>query len=101
MADDLDAEVAALWQRLKPAALERCDVLRRASATAPDADLLGEARSESHKLAGALGMYGLVEAGALASRIDALVVDGALSDGRRAEVATLVDELADAVRADR
>jgi len=101
MPDDLDAEIAALWQRTKPAALARCDVLRRAAASPPGTELLEEARSEAHKLAGALGMYGLAEAGEHASRIDALVLDGGLSDGRRDEIAGLVEQLVHAVQADR
>jgi hypothetical protein len=46
-------------------------------------------------------MFGLVVAGDLAVRMDALVSDGALEDGRRADVAAMAAELATAIEDER
>jgi HPt (histidine-containing phosphotransfer) domain-containing protein len=92
----VDDELAEIWLLSKPAIVERCDTVRRA-ATTGDESTFEDARSDSHKLAGSVGMFGFAEAGRLASELDALVSRGALADDRRAAVAELVDRLAAAI----
>jgi HPt (histidine-containing phosphotransfer) domain-containing protein len=61
--DDLDATIAALWREARPRVLARIDVVAQAAAALRagrlDADLAAHARREAHKLAGALGTFGL------------------------------------------
>ena len=85
MADEILPELAELWLKVRPVALERCETVRR-GATSDDADAHAEARAEAHKLAGSLGMYGLAAASDLALALDAAIVDGALTtpEGRAA-----------------
>jgi HPt (histidine-containing phosphotransfer) domain-containing protein len=76
---ELDAAIAALWLEAQPRALERVEVLARAAAalrsgTLPP-DVAEEARREAHKLAGALGTFGMpdgtVHARAIELRLEA------------------------------
>lgn len=85
MADEVLPELAELWVKMRPVALERCDAVRR-GAGSEDAEAHAEARAEAHKLAGALGMYGLSAASDIALELDAAIVDGALDtpEGRAA-----------------
>src|SRR4051794_13184070 len=61
--EGLDAAIAALWRDAQPRALERVEVLEAAvaalAAGALDADAAAEATREAHKLAGALGTFGM------------------------------------------
>ncbi|HEX4905536.1 MAG TPA: Hpt domain-containing protein [Acidimicrobiales bacterium] len=98
----IDDELREIWRDAKPRLLQRCASVRDA-ATAPEADieLDAVARSDSHKLAGTVGMFGLVDASALAKELDALVSGDALDDGRRRDVAVLAEALADAIEQER
>lgn len=96
----MDDDLREIFAMSKPTMLERCETVR-AGATVDDAEAWAAARADSHKLAGSVGMFGLTEAGALASQLDALVSDGALEDARRAEVATMATDLAAAIEAER
>ncbi|MEA2383190.1 MAG: hypothetical protein QOH72_3161 [Solirubrobacteraceae bacterium] len=59
----LDAAIAALWRDAQPRALERVEVLEAAvaalAAGAIGGALAEEATREAHKLAGALGTFGM------------------------------------------
>ncbi|HTH48344.1 MAG TPA: Hpt domain-containing protein [Candidatus Limnocylindria bacterium] len=77
------ALIAALWERNQPLVRERVDVLQRAAVVAAggglDHALRVHALEAAHKLAGALGMYGRAEAGAVASRMEQMLeADGAV-----------------------
>ena len=87
MADELLPELAELWLKMRPIAVERCETIVRA-ASSDDVDAHAEARAEAHKLAGSLGMYGLAAASEIALELDAAIVDGALAtpDGRATAV---------------
>jgi two-component system, OmpR family, response regulator len=103
---DMAGELATLWRSASAVALQRVDCLRRALAAAErDAlgvDLRAAAGVDAHKLAGALGMYGLEEASDLAIEADRAVVSGALDHAdARAELAVLVERLADAIVEER
>jgi HPt (histidine-containing phosphotransfer) domain-containing protein len=99
VADSIDDEVRAIWERMKPTAVARAQALRDAF-TAPGGDDAA-ARADAHKLAGSLGMYGLTEAAELATAIDGLIVAGALDDHRRDELRSLAEQLCGAVEAER
>ena len=88
MSDGFDDVLAGVWRKNRPVAVARAR--RVAGLEGDDASL----RDDAHKLAGALGMYGLDGAGAIAQRIDGLITDGGLAtpDGR-AEVASAGAEL--------
>ena len=79
------SRLAVLWQRHRPELAARVDVLERAAAAAGDASLTPEMRAEAaalaHKLAGALGMYGHVEAGEAARKMEALLDGGVPLNG--------------------
>lgn len=75
----IDPEIAALWARMKPVALERAE--RIVAACDGDVDETSAAE-DAHKLAGSLGMYGFAEASELAVEVDGLVRAGALGDER-------------------
>jgi HPt (histidine-containing phosphotransfer) domain-containing protein len=59
----LEAAIAALWDEAQPRALERVAVLEAAVADLSDGSLdaerAAEATREAHKLAGALGTFGM------------------------------------------
>jgi diguanylate cyclase (GGDEF)-like protein len=71
----LDAMVQDLWAQARPVALERLNVLDDAVAAvmvgALDEDLRVRAQRESHKLAGALGTFGLRDATERAAALEA------------------------------
>jgi HPt (histidine-containing phosphotransfer) domain-containing protein len=96
----VDDDLAEIWQSAKPTFLDRCEVVRRAAASA-DVTSFELARAESHKLAGSVGMFDLPEAAALAAALDALVSADALEDARRDEVADVAGRLARALEAER
>lgn len=96
----MDELLAEIWEDAKPTLLERCEAVRRA-ATSGDVGSFEAARTESHKLAGAVGMFGLTEASGLAAELDAMVSGGALADGRRADTAELANRLARALEDER
>ncbi|MEA2270503.1 MAG: hypothetical protein QOC64_3113, partial [Solirubrobacteraceae bacterium] len=62
-ASDLDAAIRALWHDAQPRALARVESVEEAIAAllggALEADLAEHARREAHKLAGALGTFGM------------------------------------------
>ena len=94
MSDGFDDVLAGVWRKNRPVALERA---RRLAGLDGDDALL---REDAHKLAGALGMYGFDDAGAIAQRIDGVITQGGLAtpDGR-AEVASAGAELLTALEA--
>lgn len=96
--DDLDDELLELWREARPTMIARCATVRDAAATG-DPAMIATAHGEAHKLAGAVGMFGFVDASALAIRLDDLVRGGGLTDARRAEVGALAAELALALEA--
>lgn len=96
----MDELLAEIWADAKPTLLERCEVIRLA-ATAGDETTFDAARAESHRLAGAVGMFGLTEASGLAAELDALVSAGALADDRRGATAEIVARLAVALEDER
>src|SRR4051794_5113325 len=95
MADD---ELLALWLESKSTVIARCATVRDAAASRDPAQLAA-AHTDAHKLAGAVGMFGFVDASAMAIRLDDLVRAGALEDGRHAEVADLATTLEAALEA--
>jgi HPt (histidine-containing phosphotransfer) domain-containing protein len=79
--DETAAMIAEIWQRMRPIALERVDVLE-AAADAVAGGTLGEAeRSEAescaHKLAGSLGLYGFDRGSSVARVIEGILKEGA------------------------
>lgn len=96
----IDDDLTEIWEQAKPTLLGRCETVRRAAAAA-DGAAHDEARADAHKLAGAVGMFGLDDASALALELDRLIVGGALDDDRRDHVATLATELAAALEGER
>jgi HPt (histidine-containing phosphotransfer) domain-containing protein len=60
---DLEATISALWRDARPRVIERVATLEEALAALRagtlDADLADRARREAHKLAGALGTFGM------------------------------------------
>lgn len=94
MSDGFEDVLAGVWRRNRPVAIERA---RRLADLDGDDALL---RDDAHKLAGALGMYGLEDAGAIAQRIDGVITDGGLDTAEgRAEVASAGTELLAALEA--
>jgi hypothetical protein len=96
----VDDVLRAAWTRNRPTALARAANLGAAA----DGDL-DDARTQAlvvdaHKLAGALGMYGLDAASGVATKIDGLVVAGALGQSSgRAAVAALGRHLVELLEA--
>jgi len=90
----LDPELADLWTRMRPVALERAERVLGACDGAVDAR---DAADEVHKLAGSLGMYGFAEAAQLAAEADQLVRAGALHDERASELRAVAVALRDAI----
>jgi HPt (histidine-containing phosphotransfer) domain-containing protein len=77
-AEDKTASLlAALWLRIRPIVEERLATLDQAATTAAKGqlteELRKEAQSSSHKLAGALGMYGYDEGTRIAREIEQLL----------------------------
>jgi chemotaxis protein histidine kinase CheA len=79
----LEAAIAALWRDAKPRALERVAVIEDAvealRADALDAAAAAEATREAHKLAGALGTFGMPEGTTQARAIERALTGGAAS----------------------
>ncbi|ADV81478.1 Hpt domain-containing protein [Terriglobus saanensis] len=68
-------KIAAIWKENRSSFRERLDLLDRAAEELTetrtlDPDLRSEVTSISHKLAGSLGMFGYLEATAIARRIE-------------------------------
>ena len=83
-AGTLDAAVAAVWRDAQPRALARVEVLEDAVAALLDGPLRGEAadgaRREAHKLAGALGTFGMPAGTAHARALERALAAGATPD---------------------
>jgi HPt (histidine-containing phosphotransfer) domain-containing protein len=77
----LDAAIAALWHDAQPRALGRVEVLEAAVAAlasgALDPDAAAEATREAHKLAGALGTFGMPAGSERARAIEQRLAAGA------------------------
>ncbi|MEA2249541.1 MAG: hypothetical protein QOH46_4070 [Solirubrobacteraceae bacterium] len=81
---DLDAAIRALWLDAQPRALARVEVIAEAVAAllggAVEADLAEHARREAHKLAGALGTFGMPEGTERARAVELRLEAGARPD---------------------
>ena len=86
--DELDSRIRSIWRDHWPALLDRIDAVE-AAAEEPTPERREEARGAAHKLAGSLGSMGRADAGEVASRIEALLRDGADPDALRRLVAEL------------
>jgi HPt (histidine-containing phosphotransfer) domain-containing protein len=79
--EGLDAAIAALWRDAQPRALARVDVLEAAVAALAageiDAPASDEATREAHKLAGALGTFGMPAGTTHARAIELRLAGGA------------------------
>jgi HPt (histidine-containing phosphotransfer) domain-containing protein len=79
--EGLDAAIAALWRDAQPRALERVEVLEAAvaalAADGIDAPLSAAAEREAHKLAGALGTFGMPAGSTHARSIELRLAGGA------------------------
>jgi chemotaxis protein histidine kinase CheA len=88
--EGLDAAIAALWGDARPRALGRVAVLEGAVTAlrdgALDDDAADEATREAHKLAGALGTFGMPAGSARARAIERTLAAGA-GPGDAAELA--------------
>lgn len=77
----LDAAIAALWHDAQPRALARVEVLEAAVAALGggglEPDDAAEATREAHKLAGALGTFGIPAGSETARAIEQRLADGA------------------------
>ncbi|HEX6631750.1 MAG TPA: response regulator, partial [Gemmatimonadaceae bacterium] len=77
---DVAAAVNQLWARARGAMLQRVEVLERAARAAADGRLNGalrqQATDEAHRLAGALGTFGLPEGTRLAREIETRFAGG-------------------------
>src|SRR5579871_2387613 len=75
--EELQAKLQKMWQQVLPLMMRRLEVVSRASqelaAGALNADLHSEAIHEAHKLAGALGVFGLQEGSECALKIEQLL----------------------------
>ena len=100
MSDDVHAAIARLWQRSRPAVLERVAALQEtatALAAGPlDAEDVRAARAEAHKLVGSLGTFGVEHGSELARRVE-LELEAGGHDAAR--LADLTAQLRDAVQA--
>jgi HPt (histidine-containing phosphotransfer) domain-containing protein len=79
--EGLDAAIAALWRDAQPRAIERVEVLEAAvaalAAGAIGDPLAEEATGEAHKLAGALGTFGMPAGTTYARAIELRLAGGA------------------------
>jgi HPt (histidine-containing phosphotransfer) domain-containing protein len=77
----LDAAIAALWRDARPRALARVATLESAVAALRDGTLSGdaavEATREAHKLAGALGTFGMPDGTGHARAVELRLAEGA------------------------
>jgi HPt (histidine-containing phosphotransfer) domain-containing protein len=97
-ATDPDDELRELWNEAGPTVLARCAAVRAAAADL-EPERVTAAHDEAHKLAGAVGMFGFVDASSIAIELDDLVRSGALEDGRHAAVGALAATLQVALEA--
>jgi len=78
--EGLDAAIAALWRDAQPRALDRVVVLEAAVAALRDGALdestAAAATSEAHKLAGALGTFGMPDGSTRARAIELRLAGG-------------------------
>jgi HPt (histidine-containing phosphotransfer) domain-containing protein len=90
----LDAAIAALWRDARPRALDRVATLESAVAALRDgalgADAAAEATREAHKLAGALGTFGMPAGSRHARAVEQRLAVGA----GPGDAAALADEVA-------
>jgi HPt (histidine-containing phosphotransfer) domain-containing protein len=90
----LDAAIAALWRDAKPRALGRVATLEAAVAALRDgaleADAAAEATREAHKLAGALGTFGMPAGTRHARAVELRLAEGAAA----ADAVALAGEVA-------
>ena len=86
--------IAEIWERSVPEVKARLQVLGRAAEAAAMGSLRGEqaeeARGLAHKLAGSLGMFGLMEGTRVAREIEMLLAGG---EAEGAKMGELVAEL--------
>ena len=76
-ADAWQRQLADLWQRRRPAMIERIENLERlAATTGPDAAQIEEGRTEAHKLRGLLGTIGLPAGSDAAGEVEDLLAAG-------------------------
>jgi HPt (histidine-containing phosphotransfer) domain-containing protein len=91
-----DAVIAALWRDARPRALARVEVLEAAVAALAgdgiDTPLAADAESEAHKLAGALGTFGM-PAGSTHARTLELRLAGGVAPADAPELAEAVAAL--------
>lgn len=74
---DWDRQLADLWQRRRPAILERIEELERLVATSdPRPEQIEECRTEAHKLRGLLGTIGLPAGSDAAGEVEDLLAAG-------------------------
>jgi HPt (histidine-containing phosphotransfer) domain-containing protein len=70
----LDAKLKTIWQENKNVLAQRIAIVRKACPSAEAGSLTlaerDEAKAAAHKLAGSLGMFGLLDASAYASEIE-------------------------------
>ena len=82
--EGLDAAIAALWRDAQPRVLDRVVVLEAAVAALRDGALEAsaavEATGEAHKLAGALGTFGMPAGSTRARAIELRLAGGAGAD---------------------
>ncbi|HYH82084.1 MAG TPA: response regulator [Longimicrobium sp.] len=100
--EDVAAAVGQLWARARGAMLERAQVLERAARAAADGRLSGalrqQATAEAHRLAGALGTFGVPEGTRLAREAEARFGGGSyLKPADGAELADTVARLRRAI----
>lgn len=73
----LGERLAEIWRRSRPSVLERVDILRsvyeQLGIDAQNMEAQQRGREAAHKLAGILGVFGLSEAGEIASEIEGLL----------------------------
>jgi HPt (histidine-containing phosphotransfer) domain-containing protein len=73
-------QLAELWQRRRPAIVERVEKLERLAALAdPGAEQIEAGRTEAHKLRGLLGTIGLPPGSDAAGEIEDLLAAGDLA----------------------
>jgi HPt (histidine-containing phosphotransfer) domain-containing protein len=90
VSDDVQAAVARLWQRSRPIVLQRVGALQdTATALAAgrlDAEAVGAARSEAHKLVGSLGTFGVPRGSELARCVEHELEAGGRDAARLADL---------------
>lgn len=86
---DLDAALAAIWERSTPLIRGRLETVERAAAAlqagAIDDETRGEGLRAAHQLAGSLGTFGLADGSDVARAIEEQLAPGADADPARIE----------------